>query len=465
MKRHAAFILLSLTFAVPGWAAGLSQRTLAMEPFGTLHLYAEKKHPASVVLFVSGDGGWNLGVVDMARQMAGLDALVVGIDIRHYLHSLGRSAQNCLYPAADFESLSKFVQKSLDFPQYLQPVLAGYSSGATLVYASIVQAPPNTFKAALSLGFCPDLPLGRPPCKGHGLASEKDAAKSVYLFQPAGHLTTPWVVLQGVADQVCNARETRSFVNKVPGAEIIMLPRVGHGFSVPKNWLPQFRKAFLRLSAPRAVPDQVEFQNLPLIEVPADPPADAHLAVIVSGDGGWAGIDRQVSEYLAAHGVAVVGLNALKYFWTARTPDGASQDLARVITAYLKKWRKDQVILIGYSLGADVLPFMTARLPTGLGAKIRLLVLLAPGRKTAFEFHLSDWIGAGKAGPQYPIGPELDKLGNLPKLCFYGTQEKESLCRDPLPPLTVAVALHGGHHFGGEYAVIAEKILKALRQP
>ena len=227
MKRHAAFILLSLTFAVPGWAAGLSQRTLAMEPFGTLHLYAEKKHPASVVLFVSGDGGWNLGVVDMARQMAGLDALVVGIDIRHYLHSLGRSAQNCLYPAADFESLSKFVQKSLNYNQYVQPILVGYSSGATLVYALICQAPANTFKAALSLGFCPDLPLARAPCKGSGLSWQANPEKGIYVFTPTQHLEAPWTAFQGDSDQVCDASSTKDFVSGVPGAHIVMLPKVG----------------------------------------------------------------------------------------------------------------------------------------------------------------------------------------------------------------------------------------------
>jgi len=465
MKRYAVIILLSLAVATPTWAASLSRSTLSMEPFGTLHLYGDKVRPAAVVLFVSGDGGWNLGVVDMARHMASLNALVVGIDIRHYLRKLGHSSRTCLYPAADFESLSKFVQKSLRFPQYIQPILAGYSSGATLVYALIVQAPPNTFKAALSLGFSPDLPLARPPCKGSGLTWKKGAKKGVYLFQPAKHLSSPWVVLQGTIDQVCNAEETRSFVGKVPGAQIIMLPRVGHGYSVPRNWLPQFRKAFLRLIAPRSGPDQMGLPDLPLIEVPASPPADDRLAIMVSGDGGWAGIDRQVSEYLAAHGMAVVGLNSLKYFWTARTPEGASQDLARVITGYLKKWHKDQVVLIGYSLGADVLPFMTSRLPAELRAKVRLLALLSPGRKAAFEFHLSDWIGSGEAGPQYPIRPELVKLRDLPKLCFYGTEEKETLCRDPLPPSTVAVSLRGGHHFGGGYAVIAESILKALRHP
>jgi len=98
-----------------------------------------------MVLFVSGDGGWNQGVVDMARTLASLDAVVAGIDITHYLRELRNSPEACFYPASDFELLSKLIQKRFDFPNYVPPILVGYSSGATLVYAVLVQAPPNIF--------------------------------------------------------------------------------------------------------------------------------------------------------------------------------------------------------------------------------------------------------------------------------------------------------------------------------
>ncbi len=123
-----------------------------------------------MVLFVFGDGGWNLDVVDMARELSLLDSLVVGVD--NYLRELAKSNEKCSYPAADFELLSKFVQKKLDFPMYMTPVLVGYSSGATLVYATLVQALSNTFRGAISLGFCPDLPLTKPLCGGSGLEWE-----------------------------------------------------------------------------------------------------------------------------------------------------------------------------------------------------------------------------------------------------------------------------------------------------
>jgi hypothetical protein len=53
--------------------------------FGKVALNRNTPQPSHVVLFVAGDGCWNPGVVDMAQSLAGLDALVIGIDITHYL--------------------------------------------------------------------------------------------------------------------------------------------------------------------------------------------------------------------------------------------------------------------------------------------------------------------------------------------------------------------------------------------
>jgi len=75
--------------------------------FGELAVHAPAEEARRVVLFVSGDGGWNQGVVAFARELAGLDALVVGIDIRRYLKSLETGQEKCAYPAGDFEALGQ----------------------------------------------------------------------------------------------------------------------------------------------------------------------------------------------------------------------------------------------------------------------------------------------------------------------------------------------------------------------
>ena len=52
--------------AAPAASAG---ETFTFSPFGTVHVYAPPGPSARVVLFVSGDGGWNLGVIPMARRL------------------------------------------------------------------------------------------------------------------------------------------------------------------------------------------------------------------------------------------------------------------------------------------------------------------------------------------------------------------------------------------------------------
>ena len=94
------------------------------------------------VLFVSGDGGWNLGVVPMAETLRDRGALVVGIDIRAFVKTLN-AADSCAYPAGDLERLSRTVQLKRGLPEYKAPILVGYSSGATLVYAALAAAPPR----------------------------------------------------------------------------------------------------------------------------------------------------------------------------------------------------------------------------------------------------------------------------------------------------------------------------------
>ncbi len=443
----------------------MAEEKMQFGRFGTLTLYRPNSEIRNVTLFVSGDGGWNLGVIDMAKALVSLDTLVVGIDITHYLKEIARSAGTCTYAAADFEDLSHYLQKQLNLPRYLPPLLIGYSSGATLVYAVLAQAPQNTFQGAISMGFSPDLPLVKPFCRGDGLEARRGPEGKGYVFLPAPHLKSPWVALQGNIDQVCDAETTRLFVKKTGNARLVMLPKVGHGFSVQKNWMPQFKKVFAELSRqynkPRPVAARIA--NLPVHEVRADKPGRT-IAVLYSGDGGWAGLDRELAATLARNGVSVIGVDSLQYFWTARDPEGAALDLKRLLDYYQEIWQFDRVLLVGYSMGADVLPYLTNRLPEEWRQRIALVALLGPAPYASFEFHLSEWLGHRSNQDQYPVKPEIEKLTDLKVLCFYGRDEKDSLCPELDHSAVQLQPMEGGHHFGGNYRKIAEILIKALKR-
>ena len=176
------FFLLVVSLFLLATDSRATESTLTFERFGTVHLYSSSAAPTQVALFASGDGGWNQGVVDMARELANGDVVVAGIDITHYLKELAASDMKCAYPAADFEALSQFVQKSRELSCVRQAHPGRLFVGRDMVYATLVQAPSTTFKGALSLGFCPDLDLAKPFCKGSGIEFEPGAGGKGQFF-------------------------------------------------------------------------------------------------------------------------------------------------------------------------------------------------------------------------------------------------------------------------------------------
>jgi type IV secretory pathway VirJ component len=461
MMRAIACVLLLLpivSFAADS-PAHLPARLMPAGSFGTVSVYIPAGTPKSVTIFLSGDGGWNLGVVNMAQALRDKGAVVIGVDVTHYLGALhGKTA--CRMIAGDFENLSHQIQKKIGLKEYHVPVLLGYSSGATVVYAVLVQSPPGTFAGAMSLGFCPDQDFGGAAlCPGAGL-HYTPGKKNDLIFEPAATLKQPWIALQGQQDQVCAPKAVDDFGAQTAGSQVIRLPKVGHGFGVERNWMPQFLDAYEslveRVNAPRALRPQ-QINDLPVNEVHAEGATSDEFALLLTGDGGWAGLDQELAARLAASGVPTVGLNSLKYFWTQRSADEAAKDVARVIRHYLSSWGKKRVLLVGYSFGADVLPFVVNRLPADLQSQIETVSLLGLDSTASFEISVADWIGNDTSG--LPTRPELANLAQKPVLCIYGDGEQDSICPTLHEPRVTSEQVGTGHHFGGEYTQLADKIL------
>jgi type IV secretory pathway VirJ component len=441
--------------------------TLRYGRFGTVRLYVPKEKPHNVVLFLSGDGGWNLGVIEMARQLSTLDAVVAGIDIIHYIRASEATPEKCWYPAADLEMLGKVVQKRLGFALYTAPVLVGYSSGATLTYTVLAQAPPATFRGGISLGFCPDLTLSKPLCRGSGLDWQPGPKKNIDIFKPDSKLETPWVVLHGEIDKVCEPSMAQEFVTKTGHGRLVLLPKVGHGFSVERNWMPQFKEAFASMVAARSTSEPPQatdaaISDLPLVEVTGVQSSSDCMVIHYTGDGGWGVTDKGLSEAFVNHGIPVAALNSLKYFWNRRTPEGTASDLARIMKHYTDAWHKKKVILVGYSFGADVMAFMINRLPLELLPLIDLVVLLGPSPTVDFEFHFTDWLG-GSPKDGLKVLPEILKLPKMRMLVFYGSDEDESLAPEIRKlGLYDVVELPGGHRIGKNFEPVAKEILEKI---
>src|SRR5277367_6008034 len=423
--------------------------------FKNVAVYAPAGAPASFALFLSGDEGWSSREDSLAQALVQQGAMVAGIDTEQFKAALALDGAQCVFPDGDLENLSHFVQAYFHNPSYLAPWLVGVSSGASLAYAVLAQAPKDTFAGALTLNFCPHLNLDKPLCKGSGIEFTRSPLRSGVDFLPINTLSNPWVAIQSLGS-ACPAAMVREFVAKVHGAALAMQPDTG---------LQPFNAAYARLATAnlrmRVAPPPAGLSDLPVIEVAAQPgnAASDSFAIIMSGDGGWAGLDQDIAAALSAVGIPVVGLDSLRYYWTARTPDGLAADTDRIIRYYLDHFGKRRVLLIGYSQGADVLPFAVNRLPDATRSRIALAAVMGMSEHALFEFHLSGWISDDNSGPA--TLPEITRISGVPVLCIYGEDESDSLCPKLDPKRFNIVKLKGGHHFDGDYAGLARQILAA----
>ena len=449
-------------------------------PFKNFRIYKPEADPKSishVVLFLSGDGNWDQGVEDIARQFVNDRTVVIGIDLPAYMVTLAKGGGKCSYPAGDLESLAQYVEKMLNMDRYIAPIIAGYSSGATLAYAALVQAPKGTFSGAVGLGFCPDLPIPKPMCKGAGLTSKPnphfnpkaprvnpDLPVKGVLFDPVKQVSAPWIVMQGGMDKVCFPDKTAQFVSPIGNAHLIALPKVGHGFAVNRSWAPKLKDVFETIDAaapPPPPPAPQDLAGLPLYEVPATANSSDWMAVFYTGDGGWAELDKEVSHRLAAGGVGVVAVSSLRYFWSRKPPEDAAPDLARIIRYYGEVWHKKHVMLVGYSFGADVIPAIYNKLPADERATVGAIGLIGPSPRAQFEIKMVGWLGANGKGD--PTLPQFAMMHDMPIVCIHGTDEADSLCPELDAKSTMNVAIGGGHHFGGDYDALSKALLAATK--
>lgn len=453
--RSVLFLCCLLTAFCPGLVR--AQATISHGTFDGVAVYQPTGTVQSFVLFLSDGSGWSHDTDAMARVLAAEGAMVAGIDTPKWLAALDKDGGDCVLPDGQLEELSHFLQAHARLPAYYTPQLMGFHEGATLAYAMLAQAPPDIFAGAVSVGFCADIDLRRPLCKGNGLESTRRADGRGFRFAPVP-LRNPWTALHAKADAECPFAAAKTFVAQTPGAAFVPLDA---GYAATARWAPRLVAAYRgQLARRKIVPVRAPaaLTDLPIVEVPVKGAGDT-FAVMISGDGGWAGLDKEVAKQLAARGVPVAGWDSLRYFWDARTPAGIAADLDRVVRYYAQTWNRPQVILIGYSQGADVLSFAVNRLPTDSRARVTKTVLISPGLLATFEFHVSSWLGGSG---DVPILPEALKLPAASTVCLYGQDEGDSLCPKLADSQAHVRALPGGHHYNGDYGHVAGAILEQL---
>lgn len=366
-------------------------------------------------------------------------ALVARVDVAQFAAGAQARKEQCVDVAGIVNWHANYLGRRYGLEDLEPPLLVGHGAGAGLVYALLAQAPDLTFAGAVSETPQAQLPFGVALCD---VSSAPDANRQITLN--AAPVSALWHVVGGNPNDPLLRAVTESSPDDPP--ELVADDR-----------LAQAAVHTLDVLEAAHPPQSQSIADLQVVELPARHPGDT-LAVIYSGDGGWRDLDKTIGGLLAEQGTSVVGIDVVRYFWHQRTPERTATDLARILEHYRAQWHFERVTLIGYSFGADMLPFVYNRLPEEWQQRVTTVALLAPGRAANFEVTISGWLGKSNRRAR-PTLPELTQIPAGKILCVYGSSElDESLCTQAGAGNITRMERPGDHHFDRRYSLIADAI-------
>lgn len=402
----------------------------------------------ALVFLISDGQGWGAREDAEAKKLLDDGAAVVGIDFPSYIKSLSTDDGECIYMVSDIEDVSQQVQRRIGNPNYRHPIVAGIGEGGALALAMISQSPNATISEAIAVDPLAGIPLSKELCTP--AAKQIDGNRTIYGFSD-GALPAAVTIISTANANAAGKAHGLKLKQEHPEVELIDASKSSD--TALEDVLGERIAAVKQSNQPL---------DLPLNVLDAKPAMNT-MAVIYSGDGGWRDLDSEVGGYLQSQGVPTIGLDSLRYFWSERTPQGTADDLAKIIEHYRRQWGVQNVVLIGYSFGADVIPATYNLLPPADRARVKQITLLGLSNQVDYEISVTGWLGvagAGKGGD--PIN-DLTKIDPKIVQCVYGTDEDD----DPCPTLkdkgVEVVPIEGGHHFDENYQALGKRIRDSLQ--
>lgn len=447
-------------------SAPVQAQTFDMGGIGSPEILQPAGTPTGVVALFSDAGGWGERERTLARSLTDSGILVMGIDTPATLKRIeGFTEDACADVIGEVEAVSHQLQSGLGLPSYHFPVVTGSGLGGAVVVALAGQTEEATVASLVAVDPQPFVPGTKPICS-RGRITETGAGRFYALPPPPTRFTLK-VIESASATMAQKARMQGLRAGISMGARFKVV-------ADPVN-VAMVKEALLSVPQPVAPPaagiasdatGAASVADLPLEPMPVEPPSDTFV-VFYSGDGGWRDLDKDVAAVFQEQGIPVVGVDVLRYFWKEQSPDASARDLSRIIRAYSEEWNASSVILIGFSFGADVLPFLATRLPAEDQAQIRQMTLLGLSDHADFEVTVSNWLANRKTPLARQTLPEIRRLPPQKIQCIYGEKDEDNACRKLVEIGVEVVKTPGGHHFGKDYPALARLILAGLekRQP
>lgn len=424
------------------------------DTLGVVDVEVPSTPPNGVVFLFSDADGFTARDTQMARTIAANGSVVVGIDLKRSFAKAQASLDgddDCVYFVSDIEELSQILQRSAGAETYTDPVVAGAGAGGAMVLAIAAQSPMSTIGHAVAIDPTESLPLQAELCSGAPHHKTADGKGWIYGLQP-GDLPEPVTVVETPDANPAGAAHVADLIGQGFAIEkVASIDRPGEALNA----------ALTQVLAQEAKPADGKLSGLPLAVLAATPRYDT-MAIVLSGDGGWRDIDRQLGESLSQAGVPTVGIDSLRYFWTRKPPETIATDLSHLIDHFTRKWNVHHVALIGYSFGADAIPATYDLLQPADKARISVVSLLALSRWAEFEFNVGSWLDID-GDTSHPTLTDVAKIPASIVQCIYGADDDDSVCEQLSGSGVEVIKTDGDHHFDGDYAALADRILARIR--
>jgi len=185
---------------------------------------------------------------------------------------------------------------------------------------------------------------------------------------------------------------------------------------------------------------------------------DKPLVFYISGDGGYTSFSEGVCATINKAGYMVTSLNSKSYFDDKKTPRQTTDDFVNYLNDQFNKRKDRQFLLIGYSFGADITPFVVNLFPDSIKKKLISVILLSPSTSTDFETHVWDKLGLKKKRSMDVVA-EVNKLGTMKTAIILGNDDDFPINSIKLKNY-VHELLPGGHHYEGNTDEVAKTVMK-----
>ena len=152
-----------------------------------------------------------------------------------------------------------------------------------------------------------------------------------------------------------------------------------------------------------------------------------HAVIFFSGDWGWRPLQQQTAQHLAFEGRTVLGVDSSSYFGRKLEPTDWAMDLKTLRTFINEKAGlppETPVLLIGFTWGAELVPFMLNR---GGAEGIAGALLIGPDQSSTCIFRVTIQM---KGVPQPPdevfdVTQEISRLKPLPVVLMQGADDAQ----------------------------------------